>query len=100
MALSTARAPSRWPKMTSETLGRGMTLLAFYSLGLGVPFILSAIAISAFLSSFDKVKKHFKAIKIISGLVLIVMGVLLVTDSMTLLTSYILSTWENAKKLW
>jgi cytochrome c-type biogenesis protein len=86
--------------MTAETMGRGMTLLAFYSLGLGVPFILSAIAISAFLSSFDKLRRHFKAIKITSGLILIAMGVLLVTDSMTLLTSYLLSGWENTKKLW
>ncbi len=86
--------------MTTDTLGRGMALLAFYSLGLGVPFILSAIAISAFFSSFEKLKRHFKAIKITSGVILIAMGLLLVTDSMTLLTSYILSTWENAKKLW
>lgn len=86
--------------MTTDTLGRGMALLAFYSLGLGVPFILSAMAISAFLSSFDRLKKHFKAIKIISGIVLIAMGILLVTDKMTLLTSYILSTWENVKQLW
>jgi cytochrome c-type biogenesis protein len=86
--------------MTTDTLSRGIALLAFYSIGLGVPFILSAIAISAFLSSFDRLKKHFKAIKIISGIVLIGMGLLLVTDSMTLLTSYTISTWENIKKLW
>ncbi len=86
--------------MTSETLGRGMALLAFYSLGLGVPFILSALAISAFLSSFAKVRSHFKAIKITSGIILIIMGVLLVTDKMTLLTSSILGTWENIKTLW
>jgi cytochrome c-type biogenesis protein len=86
--------------MTTETLGKGMTLLAFYSLGLGVPFILSAVAISAFLSSFDRLRRHFKAIKITSGIILIAMGLLLVTDSMTLLTSYILTTWENVKRLW
>jgi len=86
--------------MTTDTLGRGMALLAFYSAGLGVPFVLSALAISAFLSSFDRVKKHFKTIKITSGLILVVMGLLLVTDKMTLLTSYILGTWENVKKLW
>lgn len=86
--------------MTTETLGRGMTLLAFYSIGLGVPFVLSAVAISVFLSSFEKLKKHFKAIKITSGVILIAMGLLLVTDSMTLLTSSILGIWENVKKLW
>jgi cytochrome c-type biogenesis protein len=71
--------------MTSDTLGSGMVLLMFYSLGLGIPFILSAVAISAFLSSFSWLKKHFKAIKIISGIILIIMGVLLLTNKMTLL---------------
>jgi cytochrome c-type biogenesis protein len=71
--------------METETLGRGMALLTFYSLGLGIPFILSAIAISAFLSSFNKLRKHFKVIKIVSGAVLIIMGVLLITDKMTIL---------------
>jgi len=71
--------------MGTDTLGRGMVLLAFYSLGLGIPFILSAIAISAFLSSFNKLKKYLKPIKITSGAILIVMGVLLVMDKMTIL---------------
>ena len=71
--------------MEAETLKRGMVLLTFYSLGLGIPFILSAIAISAFLSSFNKVKKHFKVMKIVSGAILVVMGVLLITDKMTIL---------------
>jgi cytochrome c-type biogenesis protein len=47
--------------------------------------ILSALAISAFLSSFNKLRKHFKAIKIVSGAVLIIMGVLLLADKMTIL---------------
>jgi cytochrome c-type biogenesis protein len=71
--------------MTSDTLGSGMVLLMFYSLGLGIPFILSAVAISAFLSSFSRLKKHFKAIKIASGVILIIMGVLLLMDKMTIL---------------
>jgi cytochrome c-type biogenesis protein len=71
--------------MATETLGRGMALLAFYSLGLGIPFILSAIAISAFLSSFNRLKKHLKIIKITSGAILVVMGVLLIMDKMTIL---------------
>jgi cytochrome c-type biogenesis protein len=71
--------------MTSDTLARGMGLLALYSLGLGIPFILSAIAISAFLTSFNKFKKHFKVVKIASGAVLIIMGVLMLMDKMTIL---------------
>ncbi len=71
--------------MTSDTLGSGMALLLLYSLGLGIPFILSAVAISAFLSSFARLKRHFKAIKITSGVILVIMGVLLLMDKMTIL---------------
>jgi cytochrome c-type biogenesis protein len=71
--------------MTSETMGRGMALLLLYSLGLGIPFILSAVAISAFLSSFDRLRRHFKAIKVTSGVILIIMGVLLILDKLTIL---------------
>jgi cytochrome c-type biogenesis protein len=71
--------------MTGETVGRGMGLLALYSLGLGIPFILSAAALSVFLTSFQKIKRHFRVIKIASGLVLIVMGALLLMDKMTIL---------------
>jgi cytochrome c-type biogenesis protein len=75
----------------AETMMTGMVLLVFYSLGIGIPFILSALAISAFLSSFKKVKKYFRAIKIASGVMLIIMGILLITDKWTLLTSYLMN---------
>jgi len=71
--------------METRTVGTGMVLLTFYSLGLGIPFILSSIAISTFLTSFNIVRKHFKVIKIISGVILIVMGVLLIMDKLTIL---------------
>jgi sulfite exporter TauE/SafE len=44
-----------------------------------------AVAISAFLASFSKLKKHFKVIKIVSGVILIIMGVLLLMNKMTML---------------
>lgn len=75
----------------SETMTTGMVFLAFYSLGIGVPFVLSAMAISAFLSSFRKVTRYFRAIKIGSGAILIIMGILLLTDKWTLLTSYLMN---------
>jgi len=86
--------------MDAATLGRGMVLLLFYSLGLGIPFILSALAISEFLTHSGRVKKHFKTIKIVSGVVLIIMGILLITNSMTLLTSYSITFWEKIKNIW
>lgn len=75
----------------SETMVTGMVLLVFYSLGIGVPFILSAVAISVFLSSFKKLKDHLRTIKIASGVILIIMGVLLITDKWTLITSYLMN---------
>lgn len=71
--------------MEASTVGRGMVLLTFYSLGIGIPFVLSAIAISTFLSSFSRLKQHFRVIKIVSGVVLIIMGVLLIMDKLTIL---------------
>lgn len=75
----------------AETLVTGMALLVFYSLGIGIPFILSAIAISVFLSSFRKLKDYLRAIKTASGVILIIMGLLLITDKWTLITSYLMN---------
>ncbi len=71
--------------MSTDTLGKGMILLTFYSLGLGIPFIISAVAISVFLSSFNKIRKYLKIIRLASGAVLVIMGVLLIMDKMTIL---------------
>jgi cytochrome c-type biogenesis protein len=75
----------------SEMMVTGMVLLVFYSLGIGIPFVLSAIAISVFLSSFKKLKEYLGAIKIASGVILIIMGLLLITDKWTLITSYLMN---------
>jgi cytochrome c-type biogenesis protein len=73
----------------ADTMSAGMVFLAFYSLGIGVPFIISAVAISAFLTFFNRLKRHYKAIKVTSGFILIIMGILLIADKWTLLTSYL-----------
>ena len=75
----------------ADTMSTGMVFLAFYSLGIGVPFILSAVAISVFLTFFNRLKRHYKVIKIVSGIILILMGILLITDKWTLLTSYLIN---------
>ena len=61
-----------------DTLLRGMMLLSAYSLGLGIPFILTGLALNVFFNVFDKIKKYLKTITIISGLLLIVIGVLVI----------------------
>ena len=78
-----------------NTVLHGMWLLFFYSLGLGVPFVLSSLALSRFSSSFQLVKRHTKAINLVSGLLLIVFGVLMFTNNLTRLSSWMLSRMNS-----
>ena len=57
----------------------GMIMLLVYSLGLGVPFILSAILIDRLKTAFDWIKRHYNVINIICGCLLIVIGLLMAT---------------------
>lgn len=60
----------------------GMVMLLIYSLGLGIPFILSAVLIDRLKSAFDWVKKNYRIINIFSGSLLVVIGVLMATGMM------------------
>ena len=79
----------------SETVGRGGVLLAFYALGLAVPFLLSALAFSTFSGLFRFFRNHYAAITVVSGLVLVAMGVLLVTNELTRLNSEALKAMDG-----
>ena len=57
-----------------NTVWQGFFLLLVYSLGLAVPFLLAAIAVNSFLSAFQKIKKHFRTIEVIGGILLIEFG--------------------------
>jgi cytochrome c-type biogenesis protein len=80
---------------TEGTVGKGGILLAFYALGLAVPFILSALAFSTFSGVFKFFRNHFRAITLVSGTVLIVMGVLLYTNELTRLNSEALQVMDD-----
>jgi cytochrome c-type biogenesis protein len=79
----------------SDTVGKGGVLLAFYALGLAVPFILSALAFSTFSGFFRFFRNHYSAITVVSGLVLIAMGALLVTNELTRLNSEALQAMDD-----
>ncbi len=70
-----------------DTVMKGVFLLVAYSLGLGVPFFLTGIATNWFLRVFSGIKKHFKTVEIISGLFLIVIGVMFFFNWFTQLSS-------------
>ena len=60
-------------------VGEGGVMLLVYSLGLGIPFVLSAVLIDYLKSAFNWIKKHYKVINIVCGVLLILVGVLMAT---------------------
>ena len=72
---------------TSDTVGHGGVLLAFYSLGLAVPFVLCAIAFDRASIAFRWLRDRYLWVTAISGVILIVMGVLVFTGEMTRLNA-------------
>lgn len=73
---------------TEEKVYEGMGLLLLYSLGLGLPFLLSAIAMHQFLSAFSRFRKHIRTFEIITGLLLIVVGIFIYSNWLTRLSGY------------
>lgn len=65
----------------------GTLMLLTYSLGLGMPFIVSAVLIDKLKSTFDWIKQHYKVINIVSGSLLIVIGILMATGTLGRLLS-------------
>ncbi len=61
---------------------QGMLMLLLYSLGLGIPFILSAVLIDKLKSAFDWVKRHYNIINAVSGCLLILIGILMATGTL------------------
>lgn len=60
-------------------VAEGMLMLLVYSLGLGIPFLLSAVLIGYLKSTFDWIKRHYRIINLISGGLLILLGLLMAT---------------------
>ena len=73
---------------TQETVYQGILLLTIYSAGLGIPFLLTALAINKFYSFSSKIKKHFKTIELVGGMLLILIGGLILTDNFQRIVTY------------
>ena len=72
-----------------ETVGEGVLLLGVYSLGLGVPFLLTSLAINRFFSVTARIRKHYRAIELVSGGLLVGIGVLIFTGQLTVIVRYL-----------
>jgi cytochrome c-type biogenesis protein len=79
-----------------DTVGEGGFLLAFYALGLAVPFLLSALAFTQVTGIFRFFRDHYSVITAVGGVVLIVMGVLLYTNELTELNAWLTDLGVNA----
>jgi cytochrome c-type biogenesis protein len=80
---------------TQSTVGKGGVLLAFYSAGLAVPFVLSALAFTRVTGVFRFFRDHYSVITVVSGAILMAMGILLFTNELTTLNSKALSLLDS-----
>src|SRR5215471_18182871 len=65
----------------------GLILSAFYSAGLAVPFLVTGLAINQFLGFYSKFRRHLHKVEVVSGVILILIGVLVMSNRVTLLAS-------------
>lgn len=74
--------------MQADTAMTGAFLLAVYSMGLGVPFLMTSFGLNRFLAFYSRFKRHFRALEVVSGILVLGIGVLIITDQMTSMNQY------------
>jgi cytochrome c-type biogenesis protein len=72
-----------------STVQRGATLLAIYSFGLGVPFLATSLALHQFFGVFKRIRKYYRWIEMVAGLLMVGIGLLLVADRFSTLSRYL-----------
>jgi cytochrome c-type biogenesis protein len=73
----------------AASVRQGVALLAMYALGLAVPFVLTALALDRFLTWFQRFRPYLVWVERVAGGLLVILGILLVTDRFTLLAGYL-----------
>lgn len=74
---------------TQESVVQGMGLLFAYSLGLGIPFLATSLGVQGFLRFFNRFRRYLRGVEVISGLLLVGIGILILTDRLTILARYL-----------
>ena len=75
---------------TESSIGKGILLLSFYSLGLAIPFVLSGYGISKFLEFSKNFKKNIRRISISGGIILLITGILIITNKLQIIGYFLL----------
>lgn len=76
----------------AATEGRGVWLLLTYSMGLAIPFFLASLALHQFLVFFKRFKRHIRLFEIVTGVFMVIVGILIFTNSLVLISRYT-SAW-------
>lgn len=79
---------------SAGTVVRGAFLLAVYSLGLGIPFLIAGLALEAVSAYLRRLNRYLGAVEVVGGVLLVLMGVLLVTDRFLWLSSLLGALWQ------
>lgn len=74
---------------SKNSISEGVTLLAVYSLGLGIPFLLTSLAINQFFSATKRIRRYYHAIEVTSGVLLVAIGLLIFTGQLTIIVRYL-----------
>ncbi len=78
-----------------QTVQKGVSLLLVYSLGLGIPFILAAVAVRPFLNVLQRFRKHLGTVEKVLGAFLVLTGILFLTNSMTLISGWLINLFPS-----
>jgi cytochrome c-type biogenesis protein len=74
---------------SQDTVLKGVLLLMVYSMGLAVPFLLTSVGVNRFLSFYTRFRRHLHAVEVLSGVLLIVFGLLIMLNKFTILSGYL-----------
>ena len=74
---------------TLEKVNQGVFLLLIYSLGLGIPFLVTAIGINQFWRFFNRIKKYMRFLEVSSGAIMVILGFMIFTNKLVLIPAYL-----------
>jgi len=74
---------------SEDSVMKGVLLLAVYSAGLAVPFLLTSLGIDRFLAFYTRFRRHLHTVEVVSGVLLIAVGILVLTRHLTILSGYL-----------
>jgi cytochrome c-type biogenesis protein len=74
---------------SQDTVLKGIVLLAVYSAGLAVPFLLTSLGVNRFLAFYSRFRRHLHTVEVISGVLLIIFGALIALGRFSILSGYL-----------